>query len=47
MITSTDASGQDGERGVDAALADPANKDMTLVTREHYAAADLSVAAQI
>jgi branched-chain amino acid transport system substrate-binding protein len=47
MITTTDASGQDGERGVDAALADPANKDLTLVAREHYAAADLSVAAQI
>jgi len=47
IITTTDASGQDGERNVDAALADPANKDMTVVAREHYATADLTVAAQI
>jgi branched-chain amino acid transport system substrate-binding protein len=47
IITTTDASGQDGERNVDAALGDPANKDMTVVAREHYATADLTVAAQI
>jgi branched-chain amino acid transport system substrate-binding protein len=47
IISTTDASGQDGERGVDAALADPSNKDMTVVAREHYATADLTVAAQI
>ena len=47
LLTSTDASGQDGEHSVDAALALPENKDMTLVAREHYAPADLSVAAQI
>ncbi|HEV8023083.1 MAG TPA: ABC transporter substrate-binding protein [Candidatus Lustribacter sp.] len=47
LLTSTDASGQDGEHGVDAALALPENKDVTLVAREHYAVSDLSVAAQI
>ncbi len=47
LITSTDASGQDGEAGVDAALARPAFKDMTLVAREHYGISDQTVAAQI
>jgi branched-chain amino acid transport system substrate-binding protein len=47
LITSTDASGQDGEAGVDAALARPAFKDMTLVAREHYGVSDQTVAAQI
>jgi branched-chain amino acid transport system substrate-binding protein len=47
IITSTDASGQDGEKGIDQALAMPANKDMTVVAREHYAVADVSVSAQM
>jgi branched-chain amino acid transport system substrate-binding protein len=47
MITSTDASGQDGERGLDAALALPENKGITIVDREHFGPADISVAAQI
>jgi branched-chain amino acid transport system substrate-binding protein len=47
LITSTDTTGQDGERAVDAMLAEPANKDVTLVAREHFAPADLSVTAQI
>jgi len=47
MITSTDASGQDGERAVDAALALPENKELSLVDREHFATSDLNVAAQI
>lgn len=47
IITSTDASGQDGEKGIDQALALPENKDMTVVAREHYAVADVSVAAQM
>lgn len=46
-ISSTDASGQDGDRAVDLAFADPANKDVTLVDREHFAPADLSVSAQL
>lgn len=47
IITSTDASGQDGERGVDAALADPVNKDLAVVDREHFAPNDVSVEAQM
>jgi branched-chain amino acid transport system substrate-binding protein len=47
LITSTDASGQDGETGIDNALARPEFKDMTLVAREHYAVADQTVNAQL
>jgi len=47
LIVTTDASGQDGEHGVDAALALPENAGVTLVAREHFTAGDLSVAAQI
>ena len=47
VITTTDASGQDGEHGIDAALALAENKDVTVVDREHYAPNDLSVAAQV
>ena len=47
LIVTTDASGQDGERGVDAALALPENKGVTLVSREHFNGGDLSVSAQI
>ncbi|MGA2393781.1 MAG: ABC transporter substrate-binding protein [Candidatus Lustribacter sp.] len=47
MLTSTDSSGQVGEQAIDAALASPENKDITLVDREHYNVSDLSVAAQI
>jgi branched-chain amino acid transport system substrate-binding protein len=46
VISTTDASGQDGERAIDAALALPANAGLTVVAREHYAPADLSVAGQ-
>jgi branched-chain amino acid transport system substrate-binding protein len=47
IIASTDAAGQDGERSLDAALALPVNKDMTLVAREHFSITDLNTAAQI
>ena len=47
MLTSTDATGQVGETGIDAQLALSENKDLTLVAREHYNVTDLSVAAQI
>jgi branched-chain amino acid transport system substrate-binding protein len=46
-LTSTDASGQDAERAIDAALALPENKAMSLVAREHFNPADVSVAAQV
>ena len=47
LITSTDASGQDGEAGLDEALKRPEFADMTLVAREHYAVSDQTVTAQI
>jgi branched-chain amino acid transport system substrate-binding protein len=47
LITSTDASGQDGEAGIDEALARPEFKDMQLVAREHYGVADQTVTAQM
>ena len=46
-ITSTDASGQDAEHAIDAALALPENKSVTLVANEHFNPSDVSVAAQI
>ncbi len=47
LITSTDASGQDGETGLDEALKRPEFADMSIATREHYAVADATVTAQI
>jgi branched-chain amino acid transport system substrate-binding protein len=47
LISSTDASGQDGENVVKAALAAPENKNVSLVANEHFAIADVSVGAQI
>jgi len=47
LLTTTDASGQDGERQGLAALALPENKSLQLVANEHFAVADLSIAAQV
>jgi branched-chain amino acid transport system substrate-binding protein len=47
MIVTTDATGQDGERGFDAAIAQPENKDIIVVAREHFANSDQTVAAQM
>ena len=46
-ITSSDASGQDADQAIDAALAAPENKDMKLVAREHFGLADISADAQL
>lgn len=46
-ITTTDASGQDADHGIDEALALPENRDLMLVTREHFNGSDVSVVAQI
>jgi branched-chain amino acid transport system substrate-binding protein len=46
-ITTTDASGQDGDRTIDEALNRPENKSMIVTTREHFAVGDISVAAQL
>ena len=47
VITSTDATGQEAEAGIDKALALPENKDVQLVARTHFNPTDLNVAAQI
>jgi branched-chain amino acid transport system substrate-binding protein len=47
IISSTDASGADFERGFDAALQRPENKALQLVAREHFAVSDVSVNAQM
>jgi branched-chain amino acid transport system substrate-binding protein len=47
LMTSTDASGQDAERGINGNLELPENKDIKLVAREHFTPTDVSVAAQI
>lgn len=46
-ITSNDASGQDADAQIDAVLAQPENKSLQIVDREHFAPGDLTVAAQI
>jgi branched-chain amino acid transport system substrate-binding protein len=47
IIVATDASGQDAEKQLDAALALPENASMTVVDREHFTPTDLSVDAQM
>jgi ABC-type branched-subunit amino acid transport system substrate-binding protein len=47
IIASIDASGQEGERGILAAMARPENQGFTVVAREHFAPADISVSAQM
>ncbi len=46
-LMTTDASGQDGDRSIDAVLAYPENKSITKVIAEHFNPSDVSVAAQI
>jgi len=47
LISSTDASGADGENVVLHSMALPENKSMQLVANEHFGIADVSVAAQV
>lgn len=47
LMTSTDASGQDAERGLNQILALPENAAMSVVDRVHFNPGDVSVAAQI
>jgi len=47
MIVTTDATGQDGEKGFDAALAEPENKDLVVVAREHFSLSEQTVTAQL
>jgi branched-chain amino acid transport system substrate-binding protein len=47
LLMGTDASGADFDRGFEAAFAQPDNTALHVVAHEHFAAADLSVAAQL
>jgi branched-chain amino acid transport system substrate-binding protein len=47
LITSTDATGQDADRGFDELLALPENRDIAFVERVHFNPTDISVSAQI
>ncbi|HXP93014.1 MAG TPA: ABC transporter substrate-binding protein [Candidatus Binatia bacterium] len=47
VITSTDATGQDADRFIDAIFGSAENRAMTLVAREHFNTADINVAAQL
>lgn len=47
LMTSTDASGQDGEAVALEDLKSPEFKDLQLVANEHFAVGDLTVAAQM
>jgi branched-chain amino acid transport system substrate-binding protein len=47
MITSTDSTGQEYDRQVAAALAQPENRDVQLVMHEHFNPTDISVNAQL
>jgi branched-chain amino acid transport system substrate-binding protein len=48
ILEPTDATGQDGEAALDAALALPENRGvMTVVAREHFNLSDISTAAQL
>ena len=47
LMFSTDASGQDAEKGIKAILARPENKAMKVVETAHFNTTDVSVAAQI
>jgi branched-chain amino acid transport system substrate-binding protein len=46
LLTTTDASGQDGEKQGLYAMGLPENKSMQLVANEHFAVTDLSITAQ-
>ncbi len=47
LITSTDATGQDVDKGIDQLMALPENKDLTIVAHPHFAIGDVTVSAQI
>ncbi len=47
LMTTTDASGQDAERGIQEVLSRPENKDVKLVENVHFNPSDVSVSAQV
>ena len=46
-IATTDASGQDGEKGIAAAMERPENHDVALVAKARFNPSDVSIAAQM
>ena len=47
VLSLTDATGQEGDVNLNAALALPGNSALRIVAQEHFSASDLSVAAQL
>jgi branched-chain amino acid transport system substrate-binding protein len=47
LLTSTDATGQDADRTINAALSAPENSGMSVVDHEHFGTSDLNVTAQV
>ena len=47
VISSSDATGQDIDRGIDEVLAKPENRGVQMVEHEHFTPSDVSVAAQL
>jgi branched-chain amino acid transport system substrate-binding protein len=47
VLTSTDATGQDADRAIDAVFAAPENHALQIVAREHFNPSDINVAPQM
>lgn len=47
LLTSLDASGQDGDRWFKRAMSLPENKDLQVVATDHFAPTDISLSAQL
>jgi branched-chain amino acid transport system substrate-binding protein len=47
ILTTTDATGQDGDAGYTRALSLPENRDVAVVARERYSPAEISITAQM
>jgi branched-chain amino acid transport system substrate-binding protein len=47
LITSTDATGQDAQHGIEAILSEPENANVKMVATAHFNPRDVSVAAQM
>ena len=47
ILSSTDATGLDGDHALDAAASLPENHDVSIVAREHFAPGDVSVSGQL
>ena len=47
VISTTDATGLDADKSIDTIFAQPENRSLTIVAREHYNGADVSIAGQM